>query len=114
MQRTLIVITLFAIAVVLATAVSAWLTWRRVAGELRAEFEQRIGQVDCPNRAANLIGEQAHRLHLLGRRVPAGGEREPGDEARAQARLRHGSSVRRRSIAWTGAESPCIRWAIAP
>ncbi|HVP13917.1 MAG TPA: ATP-binding protein [Terriglobales bacterium] len=54
MQRTLVFITLFAAAVVLATAASAWLTWRGVAGELRAEFEQRIGRIAAT--AANEIG----------------------------------------------------------
>lgn len=52
MQRTLIFITLFVLAVVLATAVSAWVTWRRVAGGLQSEFEQRIGRI-----AATAAGE---------------------------------------------------------
>ena len=45
MQRTLVFITLFALAVVLATAVSTWVTWHRVAGALESEFEQRIGRI---------------------------------------------------------------------
>jgi signal transduction histidine kinase len=53
-QRTLIFITLFALAVVLATAISAWFTWHRVAGELQAEFEQRIGRIAAT--AAREIG----------------------------------------------------------
>jgi signal transduction histidine kinase len=44
-QRTLVFITLFAFVVVLATAVSAWVTWRGVAGALESEFEQRIGRI---------------------------------------------------------------------
>lgn len=45
MQRTFVFITLFALAVVLATAVSTWVTWHRVAGALESEFEQRIGRI---------------------------------------------------------------------
>ena len=45
MQRTLVFITLFALVVVLATAVSTWVTWHGVAGALESEFEQRIGRI---------------------------------------------------------------------
>ncbi len=45
MQRTLVFITLFALVVVLATAISTWVTWHRVAGALESEFEQRIGRI---------------------------------------------------------------------
>jgi len=44
-QRTLVFITLFALVVVLATAVSTWVTWHGVAGALESEFEQRIGRI---------------------------------------------------------------------
>lgn len=54
MQRTLVFITLFALAVVLATAVSTWVTWQRVAGALGSEFEQRIGRIAAT--AAREIG----------------------------------------------------------
>ena len=36
MQRTLVFITLFALVVVLATAVSTWVTWHGVAGALES------------------------------------------------------------------------------
>ena len=54
MQRTLVFITLFALAVVMATAVSVWVTWHRVAGALESEFEQRIGRIAAT--AAHEIG----------------------------------------------------------
>jgi len=53
-QRTVVFITLFALAVVLATAVSTWVTWRGVAGALESEFEQRIGRIAAT--AAREIG----------------------------------------------------------
>jgi len=53
-QRTLVFITLFALAVVLATAVSTWFTWQGVAGALESEFEQRIGRIAAT--AAREIG----------------------------------------------------------
>ncbi len=54
MQRTLVFITLFALAVVLATAVSTWVTWRGVSGALESEFEQRITRIAAT--AAREIG----------------------------------------------------------
>ena len=54
MQRTIVFITLFALAVVLATAVSTWVTWHGVAGALESEFEQRIGRIAAT--AAREIG----------------------------------------------------------
>ncbi len=54
MQRTLAFITLFAVAVVLVTAVSSWVTWRRVSHELEREFEQRVSRVAAT--AAREIG----------------------------------------------------------
>ncbi len=54
MQRTLVFITLFALAVVLATAVSTWVTWQGVAGALESEFEQRLGRIAAT--AAREIG----------------------------------------------------------
>ncbi len=54
MQRTLVFITLFALVVVLATGVSAWVTWHGVAVELESEFEQRIGRIAAT--AAREIG----------------------------------------------------------
>jgi signal transduction histidine kinase len=53
-QRTIVFITLFALAVVLATAVSTWVTWHGVAGALESEFEQRIGRIAAT--AAREIG----------------------------------------------------------
>jgi signal transduction histidine kinase len=53
-QRTLAFITLFALAVVLATAVSTWVTWHRVAGALESEFEQRVVRIAAT--AAREIG----------------------------------------------------------
>ena len=44
-QRTLVFITLFALVVVLATAVSTWVTWHRVSAALESEFEQRVGRI---------------------------------------------------------------------
>jgi len=41
-QRTLVFITLFAVAVALVTAVSSWVTFHRVADALEREFEQRV------------------------------------------------------------------------
>ena len=67
MQRTLVFITLFAVAVVLATAVSTWVTWHRVAGALESEFEQRGGRIAAT--AAHEVGpgELAEaRLHEEG------------------------------------------------
>jgi signal transduction histidine kinase len=68
-QRTLIFITLFALVVVLATAASTWLTWRRVAAALESEFEQRI------------------------ERIAATAAREIGPEELAEARLREAGSA---------------------
>jgi signal transduction histidine kinase len=53
-QRTLIFISLFTLVAVLATAVSTWVTWHRVAGALESEFEQRIGRIAAT--AAHEIG----------------------------------------------------------
>ena len=54
MHRTLVFITLFALVVVLATVVSTWVTWHRVAGALESEYEQRLGRIAAT--AAREIG----------------------------------------------------------
>jgi signal transduction histidine kinase len=54
MPRNLVLVALFVLAVVLATAVSAWVAWRGVAGALETEFEQRIGRIAAT--AAHEIG----------------------------------------------------------
>jgi signal transduction histidine kinase len=55
-QRTLVFITLFALAVVVATALSTWVTWHGVAGALESEFEQRLGRIAAT--AAREIGPE--------------------------------------------------------
>jgi len=65
--RNLVLVALFVLAVVLATAVSAWLAWRGVAGALGAEFEQRIGRIAAT--AAHEVGAADFadaRLHAEG------------------------------------------------
>jgi len=52
--RNLVLVSLFVLAVVLATAVSAWVAWRGVAGALETEFEQRVGRIAAT--AAHEIG----------------------------------------------------------
>ena len=54
MPRNLVLVALFVLAVVLATAVSAWVAWRGVAGALESEFEQRVGRIAAT--AAHEIG----------------------------------------------------------
>lgn len=54
MPRNLVLVSLFVLAVVLATAVSAWVAWRGVAGALETEFEQRVGRIAAT--AAHEIG----------------------------------------------------------
>lgn len=54
MPRNLVVVALFVLAVALATAVSAWVAWRGVAGALESEFEQRVGRIAAT--AAHEIG----------------------------------------------------------
>jgi signal transduction histidine kinase len=44
-QRTLVLILLFASVVGLTTSVSSWVTWRRVGAALESEFTQRLGRI---------------------------------------------------------------------
>jgi len=84
-QRTLVFITLFALAVVPATAVSTWVTWHRVAGALGSEFEQRIGRIAAT--AGHEVGPadlaEARLLGLTRRtlysRMERHGLRRPGE-----------------------------------
>jgi signal transduction histidine kinase len=54
MPRHLVPVALFVLAVVLATAGSAWVAWRGVAGALESEFEQRVGRLAAT--AAHEVG----------------------------------------------------------
>ncbi len=54
MPRNQVLVALFVLAVVLATAISAWVAWRGVAGALESEFEQRIGRLAAT--AAHEVG----------------------------------------------------------
>lgn len=67
MPRHLVLVATFVLAVLLATAVSAWVAWRGVAGALETEFEQRVGRIAAT--AAHEVGAADladARLHAEG------------------------------------------------